>query len=138
MKMLPLALVAGIAALAAGALDTARAADAPAKKEATRIQKTERLNADGVGEYCTKLEAGQVVRYRFEADAAVDFNIHTHRGEEVIYPVKQDAVARIEFIDFKPDRGADWCWMWTNRNAQPVTVRYTLFIAPIKRERRKN
>ena len=32
--------------------------------------------------------AGQVVRYRFEADAVVDFNIHTHRGDEVIYRVK--------------------------------------------------
>lgn len=116
----------------------AQSKEAPAKKEATRVQKTERLNVDGVAEYCTKLEAGQTVRYRFEADGAVDFNVHIHVGDQVVYPVKQDSVTAIEFVDFKPERGGDWCWMWTNRAAQPVAVRYTLFVSPVKRERRKS
>lgn len=115
----------------------APAADAPAKKEATRVQKTERIKPDGIAEYCVTLAAGQVVRYRFEAEAPLDFNIHMHRGDEVITAVQQEAAARIEFVDFRADRPADWCWMWTNKSAASNEVRYTIFVAPPKQEKKK-
>jgi hypothetical protein len=115
----------------------AGAPDAPAKKEATRVQKSERISPDGIAEYCVKLEAGQVVRYRFEAEAPLEFNIHSHQGEEVTYAVQQEAVGRIEFVDFKPQRADDWCWMWTNKNAAAADLRYTIFVSPPKPERKK-
>jgi hypothetical protein len=123
--------------LAVSVATTALAADPPAKKEATRIQKSERITPDGVAEACVKLAAGQVVRYRFESDAPLDFNVHAHKGEDVVYAVRQDAITKTEFLDFKPEFATDWCWMWTNKNATPAEVRYTLFVAPPKRERKK-
>lgn len=142
-RIVPAAFAPAIAVLAAVltaltvAAQTAPGADAAAKKEATRVQKTERLKPSGIGEYCVALAVGQVVRYRFEAEAPVDFNIHMHRGEEVIYALQQEAVTRIEFVDFKPEQASDWCWMWTNKNATQTDVRYTVFVAPPKREKKK-
>jgi hypothetical protein len=128
--------IIGLAVLAALAVSTTDAAEPAAKKDATRVQKTEHIAAGAVGEHCTKLAAGQVVRYRFEADRPVDFNIHRHRGDEVIYAVQHEQASGAGFVDFKADAEADWCWMWTNKSDAAVQVRYTMFIAPPKRARK--
>lgn len=72
-------------------------------------------------EHCLKIEAGKTIRYRFAAGAAVDFNIHHHRGKEVLYPVKRDAVARAEG-EFRAPSSEDYCLMWTNRGQAAVRV----------------
>jgi hypothetical protein len=72
-------------------------------------------------EHCLKIEAGKTVRYRFTAGAAVDFNIHHHRGNEVLYPVKRDAVARAEG-EFRAPASEDYCLMWTNKSRAQVRV----------------
>lgn len=74
-------------------------------------------------EVCGKLEAGQAVRWSFEAGAPMDFNIHYHVGKDVVYPAQLRQVAQAQ------DRLAvataqDFCWMWTNKapNATPLTL----------------
>ena len=76
-------------------------------------------------EACGTLEAGQAVQSSFEASAPLDFNIHYHLGKDVVFPAKQAQVARGR------DRPAvaltqDYCWMWTNKGAAPVTLQLQL------------
>jgi len=72
-------------------------------------------------EHCLKIEAGKTIRYRFTAGTTVDFNIHHHRGKEVLYPVKRDAVARAEG-EFRAPSSEDYCLMWTNRGQAAARV----------------
>lgn len=72
-------------------------------------------------EHCLKIDAGTTIRYRFEATAAVDFNIHHHRGSEVFYPVKRERIARAK-DEFRADVGDDYCLMWTNPGEGAVRV----------------
>ena len=72
-------------------------------------------------EVCGKLVKDQTVAWRFEADGALDFNIHYHLGKDVRYPERRDARAsgsgRLRVaID------QDHCWMWTNRSERPVQL----------------
>jgi len=112
---------------------------APAKQpnKATRVSKNITIAPEGVGQYCVDLEQSQVVRYRFEVERPVDFDIRTDRGGQVIYAVRQPGAQAIAYIDFKPEQPAYWCWTWTNRGLAPSKLRYTLFIAPPSGERRK-
>jgi hypothetical protein len=74
------------------------------------------LAAGKLHEACVKLEAGEKRRYHWKSSAPVDFNIHYHRGEEVFYPVKRDAM-RGDGGTFSAKTGEDYCWMWTAKNA---------------------
>ena len=76
-------------------------------------------------EVCGPLRKGQSVRWSFESDAALDFNIHYHQGKKVVFPAKQDAVAKsggtlVVALD------QDYCWMWTNKSGAEVKLALTL------------
>jgi len=73
-------------------------------------------------ELCFELDSGQSMRYSFDADAAVDFNIHWHQGGVVSYPVRIPAVARLGSVLRSPKKEA-YCLMWTNRSRTPVALR---------------
>ncbi len=72
-------------------------------------------------EHCLKIDAGKAIRYRFEAAAALDFNIHHHRGNDVLYPVKRDGIARAQAV-FRAPASGDYCLMWTNTGRVQVRV----------------
>jgi hypothetical protein len=74
-----------------------------------------------IAEECRALSAGEVVRYRFQVSAVVDFNVHFHRGNAVEYPVKKDGVTE-DASNFVAPSVEEFCWMWSNRNASPVIV----------------
>ena len=86
---------------------------------------THAIRPRGFAEECFKLGAGETIGYAFESSAAVDFNIHFHRGNDVAYPVQADAVQRAT-DRFTAPSGEEFCLMWTNRTAAPVTVKGTL------------
>ena len=69
--------------------------------------------------------AAQSIGYAFESSAPVDFNIHFHRGKEVVYPVKADAIPRMD-DRFTAPSTEEFCLMWTNRTLEMVTVKGTL------------
>jgi hypothetical protein len=66
-------------------------------------------------EECLRIEAGEKRRYHWRASAPVDFNVHFHRGDEVVYPIKRDGM-RGDGGTFVAKTGGDYCWMWTARN----------------------
>lgn len=80
-------------------------------------------------ERCIKLAAGASMRYRFKSSAPVDFNLHYHRGKEVIYPVKKAAVAK-RVGRFRAKREDVYCLMWENRTKAVAQVSGTLEQSP--------
>lgn len=72
-------------------------------------------------EHCLTIDAGRTIRYRFDAAAAVDFNIHHHRGNDVLYPVKRDAIKQARG-EFRAPAKDDYCLMWTNPGKAQLRV----------------
>ena len=76
-------------------------------------------------EWCGKLRKGEKVTWRYEAAAPLDFNVHYHEGKDVRFPAKHDGAAKAEgTLDVGVDH--DYCWMWTNKAAAPVTLKAVL------------
>ena len=78
------------------------------------------LQPKGMHEECVKLDAGEKRKYYWKSDAAVDFNVHYHEGNEVSYPVKRDGM-RTDGGTFAAKIAQDYCWMWTARD-KPVKL----------------
>ena len=75
-----------------------------------------------IEEICLKLEAGQVFVWRFESDAALDFNLHWHQGRDVHFAEQRAAVRRGqgEWAAPQPDT---YCLMWTAPAASKVKLK---------------
>jgi hypothetical protein len=73
-------------------------------------------------ELCFELGAGQSIRYTFDAGAPLDFNLHWHRGNEVLFPARIDAIARIGGV-FRATERQTYCLMWTNKQRSAVVLR---------------
>ena len=101
------------------------AAQAPAA-----VDRSERIAPGAIVEWCVDLAKGQRARYRFEADAPLDFNIHAHEGDKVIYPVKRTGQRRAGPAQFVAPSTTEWCWMWTNEGKKDAEVRYAITPAP--------
>jgi hypothetical protein len=104
---------------AAGFVATLVAGVAAAPGVATPFTHT--IPAQEFAEECFKLSGGQSIGYAFESSAAVDFNIHFHRGNDVVYPAKADAVRRADERFIAPSTES-YCLMWTNPTKESVKV----------------
>ncbi len=65
-----------------------------------------------VAEVCMPLNAGDTLRWRFKANAALDFNVHHHVGQDVLMPVDRKAV-QADKAELSIDKSNEWCLMWT-------------------------
>ena len=109
--------------LAAGASVAAAQTTPPGSGE-----RSERIAPGQIVEWCADLAKGQRTSYRFEADAPLDFNIHAHEGDKVIYPVKRDAQRRQAPARFTAPSATGWCWMWTNGGKVETGLRYAIAV----------
>jgi hypothetical protein len=80
-------------------------------------------------ELCGKLRQGQTVRWRFDADRPLDFNIHFHEGEKVTTPAQRDAT-RSASGRLLVAADQDHCWMWSNTGSATVALRARLRADP--------
>lgn len=78
-----------------------------------------------VVEECMHLAAGAEVTYSFTASAPIEFNIHYHTGKSVVFPVKREGVSVVQDL-FRAESAQEYCWMWTNRTNEPVSMRGTI------------
>ena len=115
-----------LAAIATGALTCARADVVDIAWDANgRFERSLTVAPTKFAEVCGKLPAGLKVRWDFESATPLDFNVHYHVGKAVVFPSKLTAVAAAkDVLDTKIDQ--DYCWMWSNKSASPVTVKVTL------------
>jgi hypothetical protein len=102
-----------LTALGATLLATAALAQAPTPAKPMTIDVT--LVPKKVHEECAQMKAGETLRFHWKSDVPVDFNIHYHRGNDVFYPVKREAM-RGDGGSFTSKSAEDYCWMWTARD----------------------
>jgi len=107
--------------LLAAAPDWARAQDETGSEIAS-------LRPGGFHEECMELEAGQAIAYRFSSSTPLAFNIHYHRGNEVLYLEEQDATDGGEGTVTAPS-AENYCLMWENRTPEVVELRYRAGLA---------
>ena len=107
-----------LAALIASLAAATALGNPPATQTGTVVAAS--LEPRKIHEECVRLEAGQQRRYHWKSSAPVDFNIHYHRGNEVLYPVKRDAM-RGDGGTFTAQSAEDYCWMWAARD-KPAKV----------------
>ena len=72
-------------------------------------------------ELCGGLAKGQAIGWSFDADQALDFNVHFHEGKDVVFPEKQTAVTKASGT-LNVAVKQDYCWMWSNKSATPATL----------------
>ena len=113
--------------LAAGIVAVALAGAVAAQGVEKGVDKvfTHSVRPRGLAEECFKLAGGQSIGYAFASSAPVDFNIHFHRGNDVVYPVKADG-AQSAADRFTAPSTEEYCLMWTNRTLEMVAVKVQL------------
>jgi hypothetical protein len=79
------------------------------------------IAAGRADEVCMPLKAGTTLAWNFDASAPVDFNLHRHRGAQVLMPVERKAVAS-DRAAHRVDATSTWCLMWTAPPDRGATV----------------
>lgn len=79
------------------------------------------IAAGRADEVCMPLQAGTTLAWNFDASAPVDFNLHRHRGTQVLMPVDRKAIAS-DRAAHRVDATSTWCLMWTAPADRDVTV----------------
>lgn len=94
-------------------------------QDSGRFERSLTIAPGKFAEICGPLEAGQAVQWSFEADRALNFNVHYHVDKDVRYPAKKENVKRLQG-DLAVDSKQDYCWMWTNKTTAPTKLSVTL------------
>jgi hypothetical protein len=94
-------------------------------QDAGRFERSLTIAPGKFAEICGPLEAGQAVQWSFEADRALNFNVHYHLDKDVRYPAKKENVKRLQG-DLAVDSKQDYCWMWTNKTTASTKLSVTL------------
>lgn len=76
-------------------------------------------------ELCAPLSAAQAVDSRFSATGALDYNVHHHVGDEVVYLELEKGISQ-HVGRLEPDTDDTYCWMWENKGSSPVDVKAAL------------
>ncbi|GAP34021.1 MAG TPA: hypothetical protein PLF63_02720 [Rubrivivax sp.] len=94
-------------------------------QDAGRFERSLTIAPGKFAEICGPLEAGQAVQWSFDADRALNFNVHYHVDKDVRYPAKKENVKRLQG-DLSVDARQDYCWMWTNKTTAATKLSVTL------------
>ncbi|MEO7253489.1 MAG: hypothetical protein ABIZ64_04510 [Casimicrobium sp.] len=111
------------------ALTVVAAASCPARAELIDIawnssgqfEKTATVPPGKFLELCGGLSSGQTIGWSFDADQALDFNIHFHEGKAVVFPAKYEG-AKQAAGTLNVVAKQDYCWMWSNKNTTAVKL----------------
>lgn len=83
-------------------------------------------HVDSFAELSAPLRKGDVVFYRWNADAEVDFNIHSHRGEKVDYFIQSRAEGQEG--DFHAPRKSHFYLMWQNPWKKSTVIDFEIWV----------
>jgi hypothetical protein len=89
-----------------------------------RFVHEQQVEPGNLAEVCGKVQRGQSIAWRYTAGKPMDFNIHYHVGETVVYPARKTAAAARGKLRIASNE--DHCWMWTNKSDAPVALSLTL------------
>lgn len=74
-------------------------------------------------EDCIEIFPDQVLDYAFGSFMPLDFNIHCHENDKIVYPVAKDSISS-DRGSFQPEKQQYYCFMWTNPHTEPVELKY--------------
>ncbi|MEO8485467.1 MAG: hypothetical protein ABI585_03930 [Betaproteobacteria bacterium] len=106
-------------------------ASAPPNPDAPHTAEAFGIAPYGIHETCFRLAAGDRLDWRFESNAAVEFNLHYHDGPIVVMPLTFIASTGASGI-FPVTVAQDYCAMW-EAGAAGAVVSY--HIRPLRAER---
>jgi hypothetical protein len=86
-----------------------------------RFGRTVTVPAGRFTELCGTLKPGRSIRWAFDADGTLDFNIHHHVGSDVRYAERTPQV-RSTKSELVVESTQDYCWMWSNKSATAVKL----------------
>ena len=87
------------------------------------------LHGAAMTEICGPLDASAVVDWQMKSSTPIDFNVHFHQGEEVVYPTRQNGVNKL--TDRLTTTTAEtFCWMFTNPAQNPTVITLDLQLNP--------
>jgi hypothetical protein len=81
------------------------------------------LPANEFHEECMELAAGQHLGYSFRSAAPLEFNIHYHQDNKILYPVLKKDVTTLAGA-FTAPRDDGYCLMWRNPAKRAVDLVY--------------
>jgi hypothetical protein len=81
------------------------------------------LRAEEDRELCRELAAGQSLHYRFDANQALVFTAHYHRGDDARTLWRKDEL-RQEEGDLKAPMAARYCLTWFNYQEDALTLHW--------------
>ena len=84
-------------------------------------EKTSTVQPGKFLELCGELTKDQAIGWSFDADRALDFNVHFHEGKDVVFPEKQTAVTKASGT-LNVASKQDYCWMWSNKKVTPASL----------------
>lgn len=92
-----------------------------------------RIKPGRIYEECLKVTHDQVLQFSFSSSKPLDFNIHYHWGEKVVYPVNKKQVATLEgevdYDQLKEGEEPDHlCVMWKNPHDVYVNLDYEALV----------
>ena len=79
-------------------------------------------------EVCHALKRGEKRRYSFTSNAPLEFNIHYHLEETVIYPaLGHDMRSKEGIMAAGADGEEIYCWMWVNLRMRPAELTFRIW-----------
>jgi hypothetical protein len=72
-------------------------------------------------EVCLEMARNQTITYSFQADQVLDFDIHYHQDDAVIFPVKNTGLLGLT-DSFTAPSAQTYCLMWTNPQVVSATL----------------
>ena len=79
-------------------------------------------------EVCHALKRGEKRRYSFTSNAPLEFNIHYHLEETVIYPaLGHDMRSKEGIMAAGADGEEIYCWMWVNLRKHPAELTFRIW-----------
>jgi hypothetical protein len=81
------------------------------------------MPAKQVHEECIALSEGQTLKFSYEANAVLEFNLHFHHGKDVTYPLK--GKYSIYSNTYLATQKNDFCLMWENKTGGIVKLQTT-------------
>lgn len=74
-------------------------------------------------EECFVMQPGEHLLYHFSSDLPLNFDLHYHIGENILYPVKLENLQTLTRI-FKAANKQEYCLLWQNTSTQRASLTY--------------
>ena len=85
------------------------------------------LQPGKIHEDCFTLQAGQHVQYNFKLERSGKFNLHYHKGKQVLYPLRSESVSE-QKGDYVATVTQDYCLMWSGAKDGDTKLGYEFIV----------